>query len=87
MCHKLTLLRLTLSKLVKLKLTSRLEVLKKSNQIVCEAIDKFIKKPDREVAFKMAYELENSAGELHFQQFMEKDVTDDVGKIFQNLIL
>jgi len=62
-----------------------LKVLQESNWKVLEAIDKFVKNPDRELAFKLASDLENSAGEIHFQRFMETNTTDDLGDIFQKL--
>ncbi len=41
--------------------------------------------PSREEAFNMAFALENSAGELHFQQFMEKESGETTENIFQKL--
>ena len=62
-----------------------LEILKESNQKIREAIGTFTADPDRKLAFKLAYALENSAGEVHFQEFMEKKVSDTVSEIFQKL--
>jgi hypothetical protein len=56
-----------------------------SNKKVLEAIDSFILNPARENAFRLAVELENSAGENHFQHFMESDSKDKVTEIFQHL--
>jgi len=61
------------------------EVLKKSIQKIRDAMDTFIKNPDRELAFNLALEIEESAGEIHFQQFMEKDAKDSISDIFQKL--
>ena len=41
--------------------------------------------PSREDAFNIALKLEQSAGELHFQQFMEKESESELDKIFQRL--
>ena len=49
-------------------------------------INKFNQKPPtREKALSTAYKLENSAGELHFQQFMNTESDDTVAKVFQHL--
>ena len=41
--------------------------------------------PSREDAFNIALKLEQSAGELHFQQFMEKESESELDRIFQRL--
>lgn len=41
--------------------------------------------PTREEAFNIAFALENSAGELHFQQFMEKESGETTESVFQRL--
>jgi ferritin len=41
--------------------------------------------PSREEAFNIALSIENSAGELHFQRFMDKDPGSRMGEIFQQL--
>jgi len=61
------------------------EMLKRSVQKVRDAIDTFISNPNRILAFNLALEIENSAGEIHFQHFMEKDATDNLRDIFQKL--
>lgn len=68
-------------------LPDNLEFLKKSNQKVMEAIKTFLKNSNREQAFNLAIELEKSAGEKHFQLFMEEDAKDYISKIFQKLNL
>jgi hypothetical protein len=60
-------------------------LLEKSNRLVAETIDKFIQHPDRDKAFSFALELEQSAGEIHFQQFMDEKVEDNITKIFHHL--
>lgn len=46
---------------------------------------RFENEPDRLKAFSIAYELENMAGELHYQQFMNSEDNDDLTKTFQKL--
>ena len=41
--------------------------------------------PSRETAFNVALELEQSSGEIHFQIFMEKESTDRIVQIYQQL--
>jgi ferritin len=41
--------------------------------------------PPRDVAFNIALELEESAGELHFQKFMEQETSSDIGEILKQL--
>jgi hypothetical protein len=41
--------------------------------------------PTREEAFNLAFATENSAGEMHFQEFMEKNLDSDVDRIFKQL--
>jgi hypothetical protein len=64
-----------------------LEVLVQSNNKAREAMDEFIASPGRNKAFSLAIELEESAGEIHFQYFMEKEANDNIVKIFQRLNL
>jgi hypothetical protein len=62
-----------------------LEALVESNRLILETIDQFIGNPGREMAFSLAIELEKSAGEVHFQHFMEEKPNDKVAEIFQQL--
>ncbi|MCF6248472.1 MAG: hypothetical protein L3J69_14090 [Desulfobacula sp.] len=41
--------------------------------------------PSREEAFNMAFEIENSAGEIHYQKFMKKNTNLKIDKIFKQL--
>jgi len=41
--------------------------------------------PSRYEAFSYAYELENSAGEAHYEMFMNENPTSNVERIFQKL--
>jgi len=53
-------------------------------------LDSLIKKyeetsPSREEAFNIAFKIENSAGELHFQKFMDKEGNSKTDQIFKEL--
>jgi hypothetical protein len=62
------------------------DVLEETHYKIRAAMDTFIEKPQRELAFRLAYALENSAGEIHFQHFMKSNNTGDrVIKIFHDL--
>lgn len=41
--------------------------------------------PSREEAFNIAIEVEESAGEIHFQEFMERKAKSNIDDIFQRL--
>ena len=41
--------------------------------------------PSRELAFNTALEIETSAGELHFQNFMDKETNSTINELFQFL--
>ena len=41
--------------------------------------------PSRQEAFNIALELENSAGELHFQKFMDEEANSAADRIFKRL--
>jgi ferritin len=41
--------------------------------------------PSREEALNVALGIEQSAGEIHFQKFMEKQAESDIDKVFQDL--
>lgn len=61
------------------------EALDESINFVQQCIVDFIAKPQRQLAFKMALELEKSAGEVHFQRFMESTARESLTAIFQKL--
>jgi hypothetical protein len=42
-------------------------------------------KPTRNQTFNIAYHLENSAGEIHYQKFMEKDPETKIEHVFMQL--
>ncbi len=41
--------------------------------------------PSRQEAFNIAFEIENMAGELHFQEFMERNSSTEIARIFKEL--
>jgi hypothetical protein len=61
------------------------ESLDESIRFVQKCIVDFIAEPQRQLAFKMAIELEESAGEAHFQKFMESTARESLTAIFQKL--
>ena len=67
-------------------LSSSIQELKSVNSEIQDIIKKYQDTiPSREDAFNIAFKLEQSAGELHFQQFMEKESESELDKIFQRL--
>ena len=60
--------------------------LHKMNDFIRQNIERFkIESPLREEAFKLAFELENSIGESHFELFMTSNPNSVVVKIMQKL--
>ena len=67
-------------------LVSSVEMLKKTNKRLAAIIKKYGKKPPlRESAFKIALDIERSAGEFNFQLAAEKLPDSGIMKIFQEL--
>lgn len=63
-----------------------LELLKSTNDRLELMIEKFsLTPPSQEKAFITAYELEKTAGEMHYQKFMDKKGDYKIEKIFQDL--
>jgi len=63
-----------------------LQHLKDTNSRLSSQIKKLKEtSPSREEAFKIALEIENSAGELHYQKFMDRKVNSKLQDIFQQL--
>ncbi len=68
--------------------SSSLVELVETNSVLISLIEKFAAEPpDRETAFNTALEIEESAGELHYQGFMEneKDSNMKIAEIFRQL--
>lgn len=67
-------------------LASSKEMLEKTNNRLISILKKYSKKPPlREAAFKVALDIERSAGEFNFQLATEKSPDSGIMKIFQEL--
>lgn len=63
-----------------------LQNLKDTNSKLLSIIKNFKNTPpSREEAFNIALKIENSAGELHFQNFMDEEANSTTDKIFKEL--
>lgn len=63
-----------------------LDTIMNANTSLQKMIDDFnLMPPTRKEAFNIALKLENSAVEIHFQQFMEEGAETAIDKIFQEL--
>ena len=63
-----------------------MQVLKITNGGIRALIEKYTHEPpSRAEAFSTAYSLENSAGEIHFQNFMSKGFSSEMEELFQKL--
>lgn len=65
--------------------SKNIETLIDANRKVGLLMQEFKQNPDRETAFMKAIELENSAGEMHFQNMMSKETNSKLAKIFKQL--
>jgi len=67
-------------------LSSSLQKLQDSNATITSLRDQYSDiKPSTEEAFNIALKLELTAGEIHYQEFMDKDQNSMLDKIFQKL--
>ena len=66
-------------------LPEKLEVLMESTAAVEKTIEEFEENPDRTRAFQVAYEIETSAGEVHYNDFMTAEGNSHVIKVFRKL--
>lgn len=67
-------------------LPDSLEGIRNTNHKLSSMIEKYnLVPPAREEAFNIAYILETSAGELHFQSFLDREDLDEGGRLFQKL--
>lgn len=67
-------------------IANSIEELKASNTKVEGLIEKLKETaPNRQEAFKVALELENESGELHYTRFMEKEADKGIETVFQQL--
>lgn len=65
--------------------TYKIDDLEKVKRRVDQLIEEITAAPSNELAFKNAYELELSTGELHYQLFMQKDDDSRLSAIFRRL--
>ncbi len=63
----------------------KLEVIKKANASVRTVIGNFRNRATRKNAFKVALEIETSAGELHYQSFIQRKEPGDLFSAFRKL--
>jgi hypothetical protein len=61
------------------------EVLEESMRKISEAMREIEKKPDRNLALRMAYDIENSAGEIHYDSFAKTESKSPVAGVFRTL--
>ena len=67
-------------------LCNSLQDLKETNKKLRSLLKQFKNiPPSREQAFNTALEIETSAGELHFQDFMDKETNSTIDELFQFL--
>jgi len=66
-------------------LPSGIDELKNSNQMIIQAMEDFKKVPDRTRAFQLALEIEISAGESHYDRFMQSAPNSRISNIFKKL--
>jgi len=67
-------------------LSSSLQKLQESNTAITSLIEKYTENtPTAEEAFNTALKLELTAGEVHYQDFMDKDQNSVLNKTFQKL--
>lgn len=59
--------------------------IKQSVMQINQNYQQFDENPDRLTAFSMGYEMENIAGEMHYQQFMESADNDELRNLFKKL--
>ena len=63
----------------------QLEIIIAANENISSLIKEFNQRPDRISAFNTAVEIEESAGELHYQRFMESKNENEIFKVFKKL--
>jgi hypothetical protein len=66
-------------------LPAGIEELRDSNRLILQALEDFEKRPDRDRAFHLAHQIENSAGELHYNMFMKDAPPSTVTDMFKKL--
>lgn len=66
-------------------LPGNLEEIKKTNLMIRKAMRDFEDQPDRAGAFRLAYKIENSAGEIHYNAFMKHAPDSRITGVFRKL--
>ncbi len=67
-------------------LASSLETVKETNRMIRGLLEKYRNTPPGlEEAFQVACRLEEGAAEIHFQEFMDREGSSELDKIFQRL--
>ena len=66
-------------------LPAQLEELKRINQLLQSSMKEMESTPDRTRAFHLAYTIENSAGERHYDTFMKQGTRSPVSEVFRKL--
>ncbi len=66
-------------------LAVQLEELKGVNTRLQESLEQMEEQPDRIRAFQMAFDYENSAGELHYEKFIKNLSAGPVSSVFRKL--
>ena len=61
------------------------QVLEEAMQRIAEAMHEIEKNPDRELALRSAYEIENSAGEMHYESFAKTGSNSPIANVFRVL--
>lgn len=66
-------------------LSINIENIKETNEKVSSALIDLKQNANRDIAYKFAYEIENSASELHYQYIMDLETDSKLAHIFQQL--
>jgi len=66
-------------------LSLNIENIKETNEKVSSALIDLKQNANRDIAYKFAYEIENSASELHYQYIMDLETDSKLTHIFQQL--
>ncbi|MFC1551838.1 rubrerythrin family protein [Candidatus Latescibacterota bacterium] len=73
-------------KIIPKMLSAKIDEIREANETICSCTDKYMANPpSREEAFNLALELEDSACEIHYQEFMENELDDMLTQTFQKL--
>ena len=73
-------------KIIAEMLPVKLQEIREANEKISSCIDEYKSNPpSREEAFNVALEIEESAGEIHYQRFMRKESDDMIAQTFQKL--